>query len=92
MTVTLVEELGADTYVYGTYAGPDGPVDLVARLRAALYPPLAGIANAWATALGEERRFPATLAAYTAQKSPGESFVAWIRRHSVKALQEKLST
>jgi multiple sugar transport system ATP-binding protein len=31
MTVTLVEELGADTYVYGTYAGPDGPVDLVAR-------------------------------------------------------------
>ena len=31
MTVTLVEELGADTYVYGTYAGPEGPVDLVAR-------------------------------------------------------------
>ena len=31
MTVTLVEELGADTYVYGTYAGPNGPVDLVAR-------------------------------------------------------------
>jgi multiple sugar transport system ATP-binding protein len=31
MTVTLVEELGADTYVYGNYAGPDGPVDLVAR-------------------------------------------------------------
>jgi multiple sugar transport system ATP-binding protein len=31
MTVTLVEELGADTYVYGTYAGPTGPVDLVAR-------------------------------------------------------------
>jgi multiple sugar transport system ATP-binding protein len=31
MTVTLVEELGADTYVYGTYAGPDGAVDLVAR-------------------------------------------------------------
>jgi multiple sugar transport system ATP-binding protein len=31
VTVTLVEELGADTYVYGTYAGPDGPVDLVAR-------------------------------------------------------------
>jgi multiple sugar transport system ATP-binding protein len=31
ITVTLVEELGADTYVYGTYAGPDGPVDLVAR-------------------------------------------------------------
>ena len=31
MTVTLVEELGADTYVYGTYSSPDGPVDLVAR-------------------------------------------------------------
>jgi multiple sugar transport system ATP-binding protein len=31
MTVTLVEELGADTYVYGTYPSPDGPVDLVAR-------------------------------------------------------------
>ena len=31
MTVTLCEELGADTYVYGTYNGPDGPVDLVAR-------------------------------------------------------------
>ena len=31
MTVTLVEELGADTYAYGTYQGPDGPVDLVAR-------------------------------------------------------------
>jgi multiple sugar transport system ATP-binding protein len=31
ITVTLVEELGADTYVYGTYAGPEGPVDLVAR-------------------------------------------------------------
>ncbi len=31
MTVTLVEELGADTYVYGTYTGPDGPIDLVSR-------------------------------------------------------------
>jgi multiple sugar transport system ATP-binding protein len=31
MTVTLVEELGADTYVYGTYPSPDGPIDLVAR-------------------------------------------------------------
>jgi multiple sugar transport system ATP-binding protein len=31
MTVTLVEELGADTYVYGTYSSPEGPVDLVAR-------------------------------------------------------------
>jgi multiple sugar transport system ATP-binding protein len=31
MTVTLVEELGADTYVYGNYVGPLGAVDLVAR-------------------------------------------------------------
>jgi hypothetical protein len=34
MTVTLVEELGADTYVYGTYKPAEGaPVDLVARSR-----------------------------------------------------------
>ena len=34
MTVTLVEELGADTFVYGTYASADGStVDLVARAR-----------------------------------------------------------
>ena len=33
MTVTLVEELGADTYVYGEYAGPDGSETLVARSR-----------------------------------------------------------
>ena len=31
MTVTLVEELGADTYVYGSYDGPDGSIDMVAR-------------------------------------------------------------
>ena len=32
MTVTLVEELGADTYVYGPYKDADGvSVDLVAR-------------------------------------------------------------
>jgi len=31
MTVVLVEELGPETYVYGTYTGPDGPVELVAR-------------------------------------------------------------
>jgi multiple sugar transport system ATP-binding protein len=33
MTVTLVEELGADTYVYGEYAGPEGAETLVARSR-----------------------------------------------------------
>jgi multiple sugar transport system ATP-binding protein len=31
MTVTLVEELGADTFVYGTCEGSEGTVDLVAR-------------------------------------------------------------
>lgn len=31
---------------------------IVAELRAALYPPLAGLANEWHTALGIERRFP----------------------------------
>ena len=30
--MNLVEELGADTYVYGSYAAPDGTaVDIVAR-------------------------------------------------------------
>ena len=34
MTVTLVEELGADTFVYGTAPGSDGTtIDLVARSR-----------------------------------------------------------
>ena len=33
MTVTLVEELGADTFVYGTAQAASGPVDLVARAR-----------------------------------------------------------
>ena len=54
---------GRGEYKYFAYPLPDP----VARLRAALYPPLARIANGWATALGEERRFPLTLAEYTAQ-------------------------
>ena len=33
MTVTLVEELGADTYVYGNVRTAEGGVDLVARSR-----------------------------------------------------------
>ncbi len=31
------------------------------------------------------------LATYTAQKQAGESFVGWVRRHSLKELQEKFS-
>jgi uncharacterized protein len=40
--------------------------DLVARLRAALYPHLAPVANAWAERLGQDRRFPTTLSAFEA--------------------------
>lgn len=46
MTVTLVEELGADTFVYGSYAGPDGlPVDLVARSRGFAAPQIGSFAR-----------------------------------------------
>ncbi len=37
---------------------------VVAELRAALYPPLGGIANRWNETLGLDERFPGTLAAY----------------------------
>jgi hypothetical protein len=36
----------------------------IAALRSALYPPLAEIANEWATLLGEQRDFPPTLDAF----------------------------
>ena len=39
----------------------------VATLRATLYPPLAEIANAWRSALGEAGRFPPTLDAFLAE-------------------------
>ncbi len=54
---------GRGEYKYFSYALPD----LVAALRAALYPPLAAVANAWRRTLGETAIFPADLATYLAQ-------------------------
>ncbi len=51
---------GRGEYKYFAYPLPM----LVAGLRAALYPPLAEIANAWAMALGDAGRFPREHRAY----------------------------
>jgi hypothetical protein len=50
---------------YRYFAAPLPPA--VAALRAGLYPRLAPVANRWAEALGEARRFPPTLARYLAE-------------------------
>jgi hypothetical protein len=54
---------GEGEYKYFAYPLPEP----VARLRAALYPPLAAIANRWATALGIDARFPPAHADYLAR-------------------------
>jgi hypothetical protein len=54
---------GRGEYKYFRYPLPDP----VAALRAALYPGLAAVANAWRQMLGQEPAFPTTLEAYLAQ-------------------------
>lgn len=54
---------GEGDYKYFAYPLPDA----VQHLRHALYPRLAPIANAWHTAMGLERRFPADHAGFLAQ-------------------------
>lgn len=54
---------GRGEYRYFAYPLPEP----VASLRAALYPPLARIANAWNAALGESVRYPADHADYLAR-------------------------
>ncbi len=54
---------GRGEYKYLAYPLPEQ----VARLREALYPPLAAVANAWRTALAEAARFPPTLEAFLAE-------------------------
>jgi hypothetical protein len=54
---------GRGEYKYFAYPLPE----IVATLRSALYPPLAGVANRWHAAMGEAPRFPADHAAYLAR-------------------------
>jgi hypothetical protein len=51
---------GRGEYRYFRYALPDP----VARLRSALYPPLAEVANRWQSALGRAERYPSDPQAY----------------------------
>jgi hypothetical protein len=54
---------GRGEYQYFAHPLPE----LVAALRAVLYPPLAEVANCWSTVLGQERRFPERLDRFLAE-------------------------
>ena len=58
---------GQGEYQYFTYPLPE-PVE---RLRQALYPELAAVANRWNEQLGREQRFPATLKGWLRQCHAG---------------------
>ena len=61
----VMQRHGYGQGVYRYFADP--LPDLVAALRAGLYPPLAAVANAWAGRLGSDVRFPAAHADYRAR-------------------------
>jgi hypothetical protein len=58
---------GRGEYQYFTYPLPD-PVE---RLRQALYPPLAAVANRWNEQLGLQKRFPPTLESWLGECHAG---------------------
>lgn len=61
----VMERHGFGRGEYKYFADPLPP--LVADLRAALYPPLAGIADRWSAALGSDARYPDSLAHFLAR-------------------------
>jgi len=63
-STVVMERLGYGRGVYRYFANPLPP--LVVELRERLYAQLAPIANAWAEMLGEDERYPATLAEFLA--------------------------
>jgi len=64
-STVVMERLGYGRGVYRYFGYPLPP--LVARLRAELYTRLAPVANAWAEALGDDVRYPGTLAEFVAR-------------------------
>jgi hypothetical protein len=64
-STVVMERHGYGRGVYRYFANPLPP--LVAELRERVYAQLAPVANAWAEALGEAERYPATLAEFLAR-------------------------